>query len=315
MAGAGRDVCQVQNSVEIFFQNIRIPENYHQANQSMVDFVVQHSKEDRKVVLVTSGGTTVPLESHTVRFIDNFSIGTRGSASTEYFLDQGYAVIFLHRHRSLEPFLRHFSKVSFLDILEFDEDEKIVVKNSEMPMLKQVMKKYQAVKAEGRLLSVSFQTIGDYLHLLRAAAEALQPLEGRALLYLAAAVSDFYIPRDLMPEHKIQSSEGPLNIALQLVPKILGPLVKTWVPKAYVVSFKLETDPNILLRKARQAMEKYSHQLVIANILETRKEEVVIVTKDTEEKIKLSQEQMARGVEIEEPIVKRLKILHQQFCV
>lgn len=31
-----------------------------------------------------SGGTTVPLESKTVRFIDNFSVGSRGAASTEY---------------------------------------------------------------------------------------------------------------------------------------------------------------------------------------------------------------------------------------
>ena len=31
-----------------------------------------------------SGGTTVPLESRTVRFIDNFSVGTRGATSAEY---------------------------------------------------------------------------------------------------------------------------------------------------------------------------------------------------------------------------------------
>ena len=33
--------------------------------------------------LVTSGGTTVPLERRTVRFIDNFSSGNRGAALTE----------------------------------------------------------------------------------------------------------------------------------------------------------------------------------------------------------------------------------------
>ena len=46
---------------------------------------------------IKSGGTTVPLEQNTVRFIDNFSAGTRGSASAEYFLGAGYQVIFLHR--------------------------------------------------------------------------------------------------------------------------------------------------------------------------------------------------------------------------
>ena len=55
-----------------------------------------------------SGGTTVPLEHNMVRFVDNFSAGTRGSASAEYFLAQGYAVVFLHRRFSLEPFSRHY---------------------------------------------------------------------------------------------------------------------------------------------------------------------------------------------------------------
>lgn len=36
------------------------------------------------VVCVTSGGTTVPLEQRCVRYIDNFSSGQRGAASTEY---------------------------------------------------------------------------------------------------------------------------------------------------------------------------------------------------------------------------------------
>lgn len=40
----------------------------------------------RPVVCVTSGGTTVPLERHCVRFIDNFSGGTRGALSAENFL-------------------------------------------------------------------------------------------------------------------------------------------------------------------------------------------------------------------------------------
>lgn len=36
---------------------------------------------------VTSGGTAVPLEKRCVRFIDNFSGGTRGALSTEAFLE------------------------------------------------------------------------------------------------------------------------------------------------------------------------------------------------------------------------------------
>ena len=41
----------------------------------------------RPMVCVTSGGTTVPLERRCVRFIDNFSGGTRGALSAERFLE------------------------------------------------------------------------------------------------------------------------------------------------------------------------------------------------------------------------------------
>jgi phosphopantothenate-cysteine ligase len=58
----------------------------------------------RPLAVVTSGGTTVPLERRCVRFIDNFSAGTRGAASAERFLQRGYAVVFLTRRGSLQPF-------------------------------------------------------------------------------------------------------------------------------------------------------------------------------------------------------------------
>ena len=53
-----------------------------------------------------------------MRFIDNFSRGKRGSSSAEYFLRLGYAVIFLHRKNTLQPFLRHFSVAEVLQWME-----------------------------------------------------------------------------------------------------------------------------------------------------------------------------------------------------
>jgi hypothetical protein len=66
-----------------------------------------------------------------VRFIDNFSAGTRGACSgkvrwilnklivAEYFMEAGYAVIFLHRKFSLLPYSRHYSHTTncFLDFM------------------------------------------------------------------------------------------------------------------------------------------------------------------------------------------------------
>lgn len=51
------------------------------AKARMDDFVVANTS--RRIVVVTSGGTTIPLERNTVRFIDNFSTGTRGAKSAE----------------------------------------------------------------------------------------------------------------------------------------------------------------------------------------------------------------------------------------
>lgn len=71
----------------------------------------------------------------------------------------------------------------------------------------------------------------------------------------------------LQPTHKIQSETGAPLIQLQLVPKMLAPLVNLWVPMAYVVSFKLETDENLLIPKARMALEKYQHNVSLSDNL------------------------------------------------
>jgi len=91
--------------VSDYFSASPAPASCAAARESISSFVQSHcGAAGRRVVLVTSGGTTVPLERNTVRFIDNFSTGSRGGKSAECFLDQGYAVIFLHRSGSIEPF-------------------------------------------------------------------------------------------------------------------------------------------------------------------------------------------------------------------
>lgn len=106
-----------------------------------------------------------------------------------------------------------------------------------------------------------------------------------------------------MPTHKMQSGHGAPTISLQLVPKMLAPLVSLWVPHAFVVSFKLETDENLLISKSRESLNKYRHNLVIANLMQTRKHRVIFVTPDTSYEVVLSKEQAHSGLEIEEPIV------------
>jgi len=91
---------------------------------------------------------------------------------------------------------------------------------------------------------------------------------------------------------------------------MLQPLVHDIVPNAYVVSFKLETDITLLAKKARQALDRYGHQMVIGNILDRRKTEVTLVTRSATEDIRLTKEQVESGFEIEELIIANIVSKH-----
>ncbi|CCL98223.1 uncharacterized protein FIBRA_00217 [Fibroporia radiculosa] len=286
-------------SAESYFATQPAPSFLEEDVHKVREFVERHARAGRKVVLVTSGGTTVPLELNVVRFLDNFSAGTRGATSAEYFLKAGYAVIFMHRQFSLQPFSRHYSHSThpFLDFLEMEQTgaetetkldgvgsepqrvgPHISVKLSERTQLVEVLAAYKAVHKAGTLHTLTFVTVNDYLWLLRAVSQELSVLGRNALYYLAAAVSDFFLPRQKLSEHKIQSGKGSLHIEMDQVPKILKPLVSEWTQgQAFIVSFKLETDPSLLVPKARTALARYGHQVVIGNDLHHRKHRVVFV--------------------------------------
>jgi phosphopantothenate---cysteine ligase (ATP) len=143
--------------------------------------------------------------------------GTRGATSAEYFLKAGYAVIFMHRQFSLQPFSRHYSHSTnpFLDFLDISmhhdcgmppSDARTVddgvplkpgidVTPSKRADLLSVLSQYKRVQREGTLHTLTFVTVNDYLWLLRAVSQVLGRGRRRALYYLAAAVSDFFLPR------------------------------------------------------------------------------------------------------------------------
>ena len=289
-----------------YFQSNPAPRSLESYRKIARTFVEGHIHANRKVVLVTSGGTTVPLENQTVRFIDNFSAGTRGATSAEYFLEAGYAVIFLHRQFSLLPYSRHYSHSTdcFLDFMAEDQNGQVVVGSQYQKRMLDVLRKYKAARNGHKLLLLPFTTVSEYLWGLKDIATVMRPLGPRALFYLAAAVSDFFLPKDRLSEHKIQSTDlgrnGPsqlnddapssavrnqrLMINLDPVPKFLKTLVDGWAPEGMIVSFKLETDPSLLVTKAQQSLEKYAHHLVIGNLLASRKYEVVFVSPHSEEK-------------------------------
>ncbi|KAI5464202.1 DNA/pantothenate metabolism flavoprotein [Mariannaea sp. PMI_226] len=367
MAAPAKSISEALAVEEAYFEQNPPPRNLEAHKALANDFITAHGAAGRRVVLVTSGGTTVPLEKQTVRFIDNFSAGTRGATSAEYFLEAGYAVIFLHRQFSLLPYSRHYSHATdcFLDFLTETSDGGITVRREDENKMRDVLRKYHQARDNNMLLMLPFVTIVDYLHELREIARLMRPLGPSGLLYLAAAVSDFFVPPDRIAEHKIQSTNAVagrgsnnsnnkaavaedeetfdnfdsspsvprskrLIIDLDPVPKFLTNLVDGWAPEGMVVSFKLETDPSILVHKARYSLDRYQHHLVIGNLLSTRKWEVVFVSPGREdnwvrvpreggwgeaETRPLRADELPRedpGVEVEGLIIPAVKELHEE---
>jgi len=113
----------------------------------------------------------------------------------------------MHRQFSLQPFSRHYSHSTnpFLDLLEIDEPPEgstatpsISVIPSKRTHLLEVLKTYKSVQKAGTMLTLNFVTVNDYLWLLRAVSQELSVLGKDAMYYLAAAVSDFFLPRQKM---------------------------------------------------------------------------------------------------------------------
>lgn len=301
-----------------YFRSHLAPEYLPEVEAQVALFVEHHIQTGKRIVLVTSGGTTVPLENNTVRFIDNFSAGTRGATSAEYFLENGYAVIFLHREFSLLPYSRHYSHTTncFLDYM-VEKDNKVEINPSLADEMLVVLRKYNQAKSSRSLLPIPFTTVNQYLYTLRSIAETLKKINSDALFYLAAAVSDFFLPSSRLPKHKIQAQpSGRLIVDLEAVPKFLRRLVDSWAPQAMIVSFKLETDNSILIHKATGALHRYHHQLVIGNLLQTRKQEVVFVTPDGQENwVRLTEEQIENNTDIESLIIPEVILEHDKWTV
>ncbi|CAN4122193.1 unnamed protein product [Withania somnifera] len=257
-----------KDEVMSFFESTPQLTDAAEIEKSLKEFVDRNTSSSvngkvNRVVCITSGGTTVPLEKQCVRYIDNFSSGHRGAAATEYFLKAGYSVVFLYRRGTCQPYCSTLPDDPLLECFSVADDSSIEVDALHAETVKRAITKNRTAVAEGILLKLPFTTIFEYL---------------QCYFFLAAAVSDFYVPWESMALHKIQSASGPLDIRLAQVPKMLSVLRHEWAPMAFHISFKLETDTDILLAKADMALKKYKMHMVIANELSTRKEEVIIVT-------------------------------------
>jgi len=268
---------EAAEDTEAFFSECPAVAGDHK--QQILEFFRHHAAPNgkgllRPVVCVTSGGTTVPMERNCVRYIDNFSAGTRGAMSTQEFLEvrrlccaccwrscsfaaeyytdyrylttthpnnhthhphapnikqAGYAVIFITRTGSVQPWTLDLPRQEIVPLLQeilqysggddtADAIADATASNGAASSIKgadieggggagtaalapehaaavvSVLKRVAAVQRQRTLLTIPFTTIFEYLQHLRAVALAAAPYGSGCMFYLAAAVSDFYIP-------------------------------------------------------------------------------------------------------------------------
>eukprot|EP01087_Luapelamoeba_hula_P020089 TRINITY_DN6781_c0_g1_i1.p1 TRINITY_DN6781_c0_g1~~TRINITY_DN6781_c0_g1_i1.p1 ORF type:complete len:223 (+),score=36.22 TRINITY_DN6781_c0_g1_i1:369-1037(+) len=217
----------------------------------------------------------------------------------------------------MHPYSRHFTlrppTGDLIDMLTLSQDNTVQVSKENQAIadtLAGVVGEYREAQEKKLLLRVPFNSVQDYLYLLKYISCELQRCGASALIFAAAAVSDFYIPYEQMAEHKIQSGDSDcLVLHLSNVPKALGYLVSEWSPKAFVVTFKLETDQDILEFKARKSLASYKQNMVLANLLHNYRDKVVVYSKDGSKSI------VERGSErdIEPVLIKTVVDHHTAF--
>mmetsp|Transcript_6244 Transcript_6244/g.10382 ORF Transcript_6244/g.10382 Transcript_6244/m.10382 type:complete len:310 (+) Transcript_6244:79-1008(+) len=305
-------------SVEQFFEVNPTPDVLKEYAENIKSFIQTQLERGSRIALVTSGGTTVPLERNTVRYLDNFSEGRRGSSSAEEFVAAGYSVVFLHRKHSLQPYTRRFMTKArnFLDHLCLSEGEHISVVPQYEEQVKAVFEEYNSAMSETKLLCIPYISVTDYLFFLKEISTAMRPIGKKGLVYLAAAVSDFYIPFDKLVEHKIQSkdNENGLNLHLEPIPKMLGTLTNEWAPDAFVISFKLETKDDLLEPKALGSLKSYNQNLVVGNLLRNHQDQVILYSKDKPSvTISRTEEEKTGRIDIETRFIPAITDAHSKY--
>jgi phosphopantothenate-cysteine ligase len=278
---------------------------------SIRNFLERQRRFQRNLAVVSSGGTTVPLEKHTVRFLDNFSTGRRGAASAEYFLESEYAVVFLYRAGSLRPLQRRLAKLVTDPVTALVSEGHIkegVASFRVTADAQAALVQYERALKEERVLEVPFCTVYEYAQYLELIASASAVFERNAILYMAAAVSDFYLRFEDFKSHK-RTSDSALVLKLSCTPKLLDLLRELWAPQAFVVAFKLETSMETLHERAQLTASRSGAHIMVANLLHERHHRVWILENGRMEEIECPES----DTEIEKRIVEAVIASHRRY--
>lgn len=211
-------------------------------------------------ILITSGGTTVPIDP--VRQISNNSSGRFGAAIAAEALKAGMEVSYLTSTHGISPFAQ---TVDFNRSPDWEEHA------ARLKQLHAFTAQYRHQYHEYR-----YQTYHDY-------AAQLQSLVSQQphIIVLAAAVSDYVVAN--YSSEKVRSSDH-LHIDLKPAPKLIHH-VREWSPKSLIVGFKLlvNTSDEALIAAAKHSLTQHQLDLCVANDLTSLQRgahEIMIVARD-----------------------------------
>ena len=94
---------------------------------------------------------------------------------------------------------------------------------------------------------------------------------------------------------------------------MLGMIKSEWCPSTYCISFKLETDLNILEKKALGAIDSYKVDLVVANELHTNKSKVIVYEGVSRQAYTIELSMFDSVNDIEEPLILYIIEKHKAY--
>lgn len=155
-----------------FFAKPLKPNNIEEVLKKTQAFI-----KNEKVILITSGGTKVPIEKANVRNIQNFATGKRGALLCEYFLKRNKKVIFLYCKGSAVPFEHNLNCMLKLENVDLQGNQCVFNLNKEQhKCLFETIITYK--RFSKNMLLIPYETVYEYgFYLLELCALLNQKIE------------------------------------------------------------------------------------------------------------------------------------------
>lgn len=245
-------------------------EKYNIDLEELKKEIIDKKIENENFFVLTSGGTKVKLSEDNNYILDNFSTGTRGSLICENLFLKNQFCIFFYRKNSKMPFTEFFDN---------SENEKKFNNNLQKHFQIKIKNfKNKMLKVKNKIFFIEFEYVHEYVYKLIKINNFLKKfLSSKKIIFIyAAAVSDFIIKKKDLNKNLDLLKKDELEIPLTKMIKTLNFLKNSKNEKNifFRISFKLETNSDILEKKVYQAFQKSGSDIVIGNLLQTRYKEI-----------------------------------------